>query len=54
MPNISSVSLLENGDPVLIVDIEDLVRSIDSVLTGRGISPIDAAREELKLSLIHI
>ena len=52
VPNISSVSLLENGDPVLIVDIEDLVRSIDSLLTGRGISPIDAAREELKASLV--
>ena len=50
VPNISSVSLLENGDPVLIVDIEDLVRSIDSLLTGRGISPIDAAREELEAS----
>ena len=50
VPNISSASLLENGDPVLIVDIEDLVRSIDSLLTGRGISPIDAAREELEAS----
>ena len=52
VPNISSASLLENGDPVLIVDIEDLVRSIDSLLTGRGISPIDAAREELKASQV--
>ncbi len=50
VPNISSASLLENGDPVLIVDIEDLVRSIDGLLTGRGISPIDAAREELESS----
>ena len=50
VPNISSASLLENGDPVLIVDIEDIVRSIDSLLTGRGISPIDAAREELEAS----
>ena len=47
VPDISSASLLENGDPVLIIDVEDLVRSIDSLLTGRGISPIDAAREEL-------
>ncbi len=51
VPNISSASLLENGDPVLIVDIEDLVRSIDSLLTGRGISPIDAAREELEATI---
>ena len=47
VPDISSASVLENGDPVLIIDVEDLVRSIDSLLTGRGISPIDAAREEL-------
>ena len=51
VPNISSASLLENGDPVLIVDIEDIVRSIDSLLTGRGISPIDAAREELEATI---
>lgn len=47
VPDINSASLLENGDPVLIVDVEDIVRSIDSLLTGRGLSPIDTAREEL-------
>ena len=47
VPDINSASLLENGDPVLIVDVEDLVRSIDSLLGGRGLSPIDTAREEL-------
>ncbi len=50
VPDISSASVLENGDPVLIIDVEDLVRSIDSLLTGRGLSPIDAAREELASS----
>ena len=52
VPDISSASVLENGDPVLIIDVEDLVRSIDSLLTGRGISPIDAAREELASSRV--
>jgi two-component system sensor histidine kinase and response regulator WspE len=35
VPNLSSVSLLEDGWPVLIIDVEDLVRSIDNLLHGR-------------------
>ena len=41
VPNISSASLLENGNPVLIVDVEDLVRSIDNVLMGRRLSRVE-------------
>ena len=41
VPNINSASLLENGNPVLIVDVEDLVRSIDNVLTGRQLSRVE-------------
>ncbi len=41
VPDISSASLLENGDPVLIVDVEDLVRSIDNLLTGRRLSRVE-------------
>jgi len=43
LPDISSASLLENGDPVLIVDVEDLVRSIDNVLAGRRLSEVEFA-----------
>ncbi|MBI0331615.1 hybrid sensor histidine kinase/response regulator [Burkholderia plantarii] len=32
--NIAAGALLENGDPVLIVDVEDLVRSIDKLIRG--------------------
>jgi two-component system sensor histidine kinase and response regulator WspE len=39
--NINSASLLENGHPVLIVDVEDLVRSIDNVLMGRRLSRVE-------------
>ncbi len=39
--DISSASLLENGAPVLIVDVEDLVLSIDNMLMGRRISRVD-------------
>jgi two-component system sensor histidine kinase and response regulator WspE len=35
VPNINSSSVLENGWPVLIVDVEDLIRSIDNLLSGR-------------------
>ena len=41
VPDINSASLLENGDPVLIVDVEDLVRSIDNVLMGRRLSRVE-------------
>lgn len=44
VPDINSASLLENGDPVLIVDVEDLVRSIDNVLAGRRLSRIEFER----------
>ena len=33
VPNISSSSVLEDGWPVLIVDVEDLVRSVDNLLS---------------------
>ena len=39
--DINSASLLENGDPVLIVDVEDLVLSIDNMLMGRRLSRVD-------------
>ncbi len=41
VPDINSGSILENGDPVLIVDVEDLVRSIDNVLMGRRLSRVE-------------
>ena len=44
VPDINSGSILENGDPVLIVDVEDLVRSIDNVLMGRRLSRIEFER----------
>jgi two-component system sensor histidine kinase and response regulator WspE len=35
VPNVNSASVLEDGWPVLIFDVEDLVRSIDNMLHGR-------------------
>ncbi|MFM8893526.1 MAG: hybrid sensor histidine kinase/response regulator, partial [Planctomycetia bacterium] len=39
--DVNSVSLLEDGAPVLIVDVEDLVLSIDNLLMGRRIARVD-------------
>ena len=35
VPDINSSSMLENGWPVLIIDVDDLIRSIDNMLSGR-------------------
>lgn len=35
VPGISAASIMLDGSPVLIFDIEDLVRSIDSILSGQ-------------------
>ena len=42
VPNISSSSVLEDGWPVLIVDVEDLIRSIDNLLSGRRLGKLAA------------
>jgi two-component system sensor histidine kinase and response regulator WspE len=44
VPDINSASLLEDGHPVLIVDVEDLVRSIDNALAGRRLSRVEFER----------
>ena len=40
VPDISSASVLENGFPVLIIDVEDMVRSIDNMLSGRRLKSV--------------
>ncbi|MBV8127547.1 MAG: hybrid sensor histidine kinase/response regulator [Planctomycetaceae bacterium] len=42
VPNLNSSSVLENGWPVLILDVEDLIRSIDNLLSGRQIKRLSA------------
>jgi len=34
VPGVSSASLTEDGEPILILDVEDLIASIDKLLTG--------------------
>ena len=40
VPNLNSASILEDGRPVLIFDVEDLVRSIDNLVNGRRSSRV--------------
>lgn len=43
VPDINSASVLEDGFPVLILDVEDTVRSIDNLLSGRRLkAPAEA------------
>jgi two-component system sensor histidine kinase and response regulator WspE len=46
VPDVSSASVLESGVPVLIVDVEDLVRSIDNLLGGRRLRSIATGSAE--------
>jgi two-component system sensor histidine kinase and response regulator WspE len=48
VPNINSASVLEDGWPVLIVDVEDLVRSVDNLLGGRRLRRLDEVGEQAK------
>ena len=50
MPNISSSSVLENGWPVLVVDVEDLIRSIDNLLSGRRLGKLTAQKTEQEVA----
>jgi two-component system sensor histidine kinase and response regulator WspE len=48
VPNINSSSVLENGWPVLVIDVEDLIRSIDNLLSGRRLGKLAAETLERK------
>jgi two-component system, chemotaxis family, sensor histidine kinase and response regulator WspE len=41
VPDISAAGVKEDGSPVLIIDVDDLVRSIDNTLRGGRINKID-------------
>jgi two-component system sensor histidine kinase and response regulator WspE len=51
VPDISAVALLEDGSPVLIVDVEDMVRSADNLLTGRRLPQVGRTAHEAALQL---
>ncbi len=52
VPNINSSSVLENGWPVLIIDVEDLIRSIDNMLSGRRFGKLAARTPPRRTSAV--
>ena len=48
--DISSASVLEDGSPVLILDIDDMVRSIDSILNGGRLQGISDSKASVPVS----
>ena len=43
VPDISAAALMEDGSPILIIDVEDMVRSIDNLLVGRRLRKVGRA-----------
>lgn len=55
IPDISAVAIMLDGSPVLIFDVEDMVRSIDGLLTGKRLKKVGHAGEkEQKKTTRHI
>ncbi len=57
VPNISSGAFMENGSPVLIIDVEDMIASIDNILSGGRLKKVrcsetESCEESLKRILI--
>ncbi len=48
-PDINSASVLDDGWPVLIVDVEDMVRSIDNMLGGRRFKSLASSGNDVKV-----
>jgi two-component system sensor histidine kinase and response regulator WspE len=47
--DISAASLLENGDPCLIIDVDDMLRSIDILIAGGRLNRIHDKHEEIEM-----
>jgi two-component system sensor histidine kinase and response regulator WspE len=43
IPDISTAALLEDGSPILIIDVEDMVHSVDNLLSGRRLRKVSQA-----------
>ncbi len=57
VPNVSAAALLEDGSPVLIVDVEDFLRSIEDLLQGgllRGTKTAGATVTNLKKRILVV
>ena len=48
VPDINAVAVMLDGSPVLIFDVEDLVRSIDNLLGGRRLRKVSSSIEQIE------
>ncbi|WP_413200989.1 response regulator [Nostoc piscinale] len=46
IPNISAAALMDNGNPVLIIDVEDLVRSMTKVVASGQLSQVNQSTQQ--------
>jgi len=46
IPNISAAALNEDGSPVLIVDVEDTINSIDNILSGARLKKLSLKQDD--------
>ncbi|MFH1242657.1 MAG: Hpt domain-containing protein [Pseudomonadota bacterium] len=49
VPDISAVAVMLDGSPVLIFDVEDLVRSIDNLLAGRRLRKVTGRSDKVEV-----
>ncbi|RJR50748.1 MAG: hybrid sensor histidine kinase/response regulator [Desulfobacteraceae bacterium] len=54
IPNVSAGAILEDGSPVLILDVDDLVRSIDNLLTHGRLYKVGGQKARGELSKKHV
>jgi two-component system sensor histidine kinase and response regulator WspE len=47
VPDVSAAALMENGSPTLIIDVEDMVRSVDNLLFGRRMRKVGRTTSEM-------
>jgi two-component system sensor histidine kinase and response regulator WspE len=45
VPNISAAALLPNGSPILIIDVDDLLRNIENLTAGHRLSEINPSAD---------
>lgn len=50
VPNISAAAILDDGTPVLIADVEDLVRSMDHLIQGGALQRFEKPRSQARPS----
>jgi two-component system, chemotaxis family, sensor histidine kinase and response regulator WspE len=54
IPNISSGAILEDGTPVLLIDVDDVVRSIDRITKSGEIDRVATGDDKSKKKTLHI